>query len=126
MAASGALAVVLQHDAVGAAEDAQLAAPGADLTVKGAAQPFVPRAGSAREASGWAAVARHLDNFTSVVDTGEPGTVVLVTTPQPGPPAGTVVVATGPVVLRVPHPDGSGRTVVVLRAARLDSPILFR
>ncbi|MCA1819923.1 MAG: hypothetical protein LC620_07750, partial [Halobacteriales archaeon] len=74
----------------------------------------------------WDDVKAALDNFTYEVDTGSPRDVVLVTSPHLGPAVGSDVVTTGPVVLRAPHPDGSGRTLVVVLARDLESPILFR
>jgi len=125
LAASGALAYVLEHDAVGAVADLGAATPGETVTAKGSLVPFSPKADSAREASAWAQVERHFQNGTAAeLRTGDPGTVVLVTTPHPAAPQGTVVV-TGTVVLRVPHPDGSGRTLLVVTATDWTRPIVF-
>jgi hypothetical protein len=128
LAASGGLAYVLQHDAVGVADIPALAQAeaGDEVTVKGPAQPFVPRASSAREAAAWVDVERRLENATALVDTGEPDLVVLVTGLAAPPRPGSVLVATGPVVLHGPHPDGSARSLVVVRATEAGSPILFR
>ena len=129
MAGSGALAYVLDHDAVGETAVLDRARPGDDVTVKGTLQPFVPVAASAHEAAAWRHVASHLDNFTYSLDTGaDQGSgadVVLVTTPAPAA-LGSAIVTSGPVVLRILHPDGSDRMVVVVHATDLESPILFR
>jgi len=125
LASSGALAYVLEHDAVGAAADLQAAQPGQTVTAKGTLAPFAPRATSAREAAAWADVERHFANGTAVqLDNGDASTVLLVTTPHPAAPHGEAVV-TGTVVLRVPHPDGSGRTVLLVASQDLAAPILF-
>lgn len=127
MAASASLAFVLQHDAVGEVSPAlDRAAPGDDVTVKGTLHAFVPRSSSASEAAAWTRIAGHLDNFTYEVDTGDAGTVILVTSPQAGPGAGASIVTSGPLAWRGTHPDGSGRPLVVVHARDLESPILFR
>jgi hypothetical protein len=126
MASAGALAYVLDHDAVGAASaSAMSVTPGEDVTLRGLLIPFVVRPADVREAVAWAQVREALGNVTGALETGEAGLVVLLTSDDPLPPPGTAVVATGEVALRVPHPDGSGRDLLVLRAERVATPILF-
>jgi hypothetical protein len=124
MASAGALAYVLEHDAVGEARLAS-AAPGDEVTAKGILKAFAPRPTTAREAAQWADIARSLDNATYLLET-EGEEVVLVTTSRPTTAVGHTVVVNGPVLLRAPHPDGSGRPLLVIAQPAIQQPILFR
>jgi len=128
LASSGALAYVLEHDAVGQGGDFALTESDGGVTLKGTLQPFLAKAANAHEAAAWARVTRDLDNFTYTFEPAggaEADLVILVTSPTPGPTADTVIITTATVLLQVPHPDGSGRRLVVVEAANLESPILF-
>ena len=126
MAASGSLAYVLEHDAVGETPLLAVAGPGEDVTLKGTLQAFTPKASTSREAAAWTVVASQFDNFTYALETEDTTDVVLLTSPSAGPAPGTTVVTRASMLLRTTHPDGSGRTLVVLFAPDLESPILFR
>ena len=128
LALSGSLAFVLSHDAVGAGDELAAAAVGQETSLKGTFAPYfvTPAATDAR----WAPVHAVLGNMTYVqldqAQTGADGhpLVVLVTSDAlHGDMAGVIV--RGPVVLRMPHPDGSGRTLVVLRATAWARPLVF-
>lgn len=111
---------MLLHDGVGAPVASAATPLGDDAFAKGTASPFV-----APPTQNWNAARAALGNFTYLIDTGEPAVVLLATGPEPHAEAGTVLVH-GTVVLRAPHPDGSGRTLLVLRDAAWSTPILFR
>ncbi|MCA1819246.1 MAG: hypothetical protein LC620_04215 [Halobacteriales archaeon] len=120
---AGSLAYVLAHDAVGA-DPMQLADAdvGQAASAKGSFAPYfvIPAAVDAR----WAPVHDVLSNATYVLLGTDPSLVVLVTAEQAhGDSAGAIV--RGPVALRMPHPDGSGRTLLVLRATEWTHPLVF-
>ncbi|MEK6985231.1 MAG: hypothetical protein AABX89_02465 [Candidatus Thermoplasmatota archaeon] len=111
---------MLLHDGVGAALASSSTPLGDEVSAKGTPSPFV-----APPTQSWSAGRAALGNFTYRIDTGEPALVILATGPEPHAEAGTVVVR-GTVALRAPHPDGSGRTLLVLRDAAWATPIFFR
>lgn len=123
LALSGSLAFVLSHDAVGSDATALAAAGvGEEASLKGNFAPYfvTPAAADAR----WAPVQAAAGNVTYVLLGTDPGLVVLVAAEQPyGELAGAIV--RGPVALRVDHPDGSGRTLLVVRAAAWARPLVF-
>lgn len=123
LASAGSLAFVLAHDAVGSdARQLAQATVGDQAMVKGTFAPYLatPAAADAR----WAPVHAVLANQTYVLLGTDPGLVVLVTSePQHADLADAIV--HGAVALRMPHPDGSGRTLLVLRATQWDHPLVF-
>jgi hypothetical protein len=120
---SGSLAFVLSHDAVGSDAAALATAPvGQEASLKGSFSPYLvtPAAADPR----WAPVQAALGNVTYVLLGTDPGLVVLVTAEQPHPDLEGAIVR-GPVALRLPHPDGSGRTLLVVRALGWSRPLVF-
>ncbi|HUR61534.1 MAG TPA: hypothetical protein VM286_04140 [Candidatus Thermoplasmatota archaeon] len=120
---AGSLALVLSHDAVGAdASELAQATVGQDASIKGGFAPYIaiPAAADAR----WAPVQAALSNATYVLLGTDPSLVVLATAEAPHGDLADAIVR-GPVSLRMPHPDGSGRTLLVLRATQWDHPLVF-
>jgi len=121
MASAAALGAVLVHDGEVAAEAGLAgAAPGESVRVKGTPQPFVPDA----PLRAWRTVLPMLDNFTYALGDPESGIEALLTSPVPAPDG--VVLADGTVDYVAPHPDGSGRLLVVVAVHDWQEPILFR
>jgi hypothetical protein len=127
LSGSAGLGYVLSHDAVGADPAALAASPVGDTgVVKGSFAPYLapPAAADAR----WDPVHAALGNFTYVLEgagRGMDGVVLLVTGAQSHVDTADAVVR-GEVLLRIPHPDGSSRTLVVLRAVAWTHPLVFR
>jgi hypothetical protein len=123
LAVAGGLGYVLAHDAVGT-DVAELAGAGVgrDASVKGSFAPYflVPPAVDPH----WGPIHKILGNATYVLLGTDPALVVLVTAPQAHGDLASAIVR-GPVELRVPHPDGSGRTILVLRATQWTHPLVF-
>lgn len=123
LAASGGLAFLLSHDAVGS-DAAALAATevGQEASLKGSFAPYLttPAATDAR----WAPVEAVAGNVTYVLLGTDPGLVVLVAAESPHRDLAGAIVR-GPVELRMPHPDGSGRTLLVVRADGWARPLVF-
>lgn len=121
MASAAALGALLVHDGEVAVEtDLASAAPGESVRVKGSPEPFVP--GTPLRA--WRTVMPLLDNFTYAMGDEESGVVALLTSPRSAPEG--VVLAEGRVDYVAPHPDGSGRLLVVVTVSSWQEPILFR
>jgi len=123
LSSSGSLAFVLSHDAVGSdAADLAAAPVGDEAGIKGTFAPYLatPAANDAR----WAPLHAVLSNATYVLLGADPSIVVLVTAEQAHPDAADAIVR-GPIVLRMAHPDGSGRTLLVLRATEWTHPLVF-
>jgi len=122
LAGAAVLGGLLVHDGeVAVPADLSRAAPGASVELKGEPQPFAV----ARQAPGpWRSVLPLLGNHTSMLTDGDNGVVALLTGPQ-APPPGTVL-ADGTVRYVGPHPDGSGRLLVVVAVHAWRQPILFR
>ncbi|MHB1260432.1 MAG: hypothetical protein ACYC2H_01815 [Thermoplasmatota archaeon] len=121
MASAAVLGALLVHDGEVTAEaDLANASPGESVRVKGSPEPFVP--GTPLRA--WRTVMPLLDNFTYALSDGESGLVALLTSPQAAPDG--VVLAEGTVGYVAPHPDGSGRLLVVVTVSSWQEPILFR
>lgn len=121
MATAAALGAILVHDGEVAGEpDLARAAPGESIRLKGEPEPFSPGA-SLRP---WRAVLPLLGNHTYALADPDAGAVALLTSDGPAPPG--VVVAEGRVGLVAPHPDGSGRLLVVVEVRDWQQPILFR
>lgn len=121
MAAAAVLGGLLVHDGeVADGPDLAHADPGEELSVKGTPEPF--RATAASRA--WRAILPALDNHTYTMDDPQAGVVLLLTSPAPAPDG--VVLAEGKVLQVAPHPDGSGRLLVVLAVHEWREPILFR
>jgi hypothetical protein len=122
LASAAVLGVLLVHDGeVEATPDLSRAVPGEDVRLKGEPAPFVPPAGPLRQ---WRAVLPLLDNHTYAFGDSADGTVVLLTSPGPAP-AG-VVLADGTVGYVGPHPDGSGRLLVLVQVRGWTQPLVFR
>lgn len=122
LASSAALGVLLVHDGeAGASPDLARAVPGDSVRLKGEPAPFVPPAGALRQ---WRAVLPLLGNHTYRMDDDGAGVEVLLTSPAPAP-AG-VVLADGVVGYVGPHPDGSGRLLVLVQVRDWQQPLLFR
>ena len=120
MASAAVLGALLVHDGEVAAEsDLAAAAPGEEVRVKGAPEPFAPS-----PLRSWRTVLPMLDNFTYVLSDADAGLEVLLTSSASAPDG--VVLANGEVGLVAPHPDGSGRLLVVVRVDAWQEPILFR
>jgi hypothetical protein len=121
MASAAALGALLVHDGEVAAEpDLASAAPGEAVRVKGSLEPFAP--GTPLRA--WRAVLPMLDNFTYMLSDPDSGVLALLTSAGPAPDG--VVLADGTVDYVAPHPDGSGRLLVVIDVRDWQEPILFR
>ncbi len=119
LASAGGLATLLRHDGIGVEIADEHAVPGESVVAKGHAAPFV-----APPTKSWDAIRARLGNLTYRIDTGDANVLVLATGPDAHADAGTVIV-TGDVLLRIAHPDGSGRQVLVLRTTSWTTPILF-
>jgi len=121
MASAAALGALLVHDGEVAPEsDLANASPGESVRVKGSPEPFVP----GTPVRAWRTVMPLLDNFTYVLSDEETGLVALLTSAQAAPDG--VVLAEGTVGYVAPHPDGSGRLLVVVTVSSWQEPILFR
>jgi hypothetical protein len=122
LALSGSLAFVLSHDAVGDASALADAAVGEEASLKGSFAPYLvtPAATDPR----WAPVQPALGNVTYVLLGTDPSLVVLVAAGEPHAELAGAIVH-GPVALRMPHPDGSGRTLLVVRADAWTRPLVF-
>ena len=121
MASAAALGALLVHDGEVAPEAGLAeAAPGESVRLKGSPVPFAPE-GPLRA---WRTVLPLLDNFTYALSDPESGIEALLTSPGPAPDG--VVVAEGTVGHVAPHPDGSGRLLVVVEVREWSEPILFR
>jgi hypothetical protein len=120
MAAAAVLGGILVHDgATAKSADLATAAPGQSVAIKGDPLPFTP----APPLRAWRTVLAILgDNKTYTLDSD--GMQVLLTSPRAAPD-GTVL-AQGHVIYVAPHPDGSGRLLVVVGVHDWRSPILFR
>ena len=124
LASSAALGVLLVHDGEAAATPASelsRAVPGEDVRLKGEPAPFVPSPGPVRA---WRPVLPMLGNHTYALDGPDAGLAVLLTSSDPAPPG--VVVAEGTVDYVGPHPDGSGRLLVLVHVGGWKQPLLFR
>lgn len=120
LASSAALGLLLVHDGeVSADPDLAQAVPGEPVRLKGEPAPFVPSPGSVRQ---WRPVLPLLGNHTYTLDTE--GVSVLLTSAGPVPPG--VVVAEGKVGYVGPHPDGSGRLLVLVTVDGWKQPLVFR
>jgi len=121
MASAAALGALLVHDGEVAAEpDLAAAEPGETVRVKGSPEPFTPGV----PLRAWRSVLPMLDNFTYTMADPESGVLALLTSASPAPEG--VVLADGTVDLVAPHPDGSGRLLVVIGVRDWEEPLLFR
>ncbi len=118
LASAGGLAIAI-HDGLATPVVGAATALGETATAKGDATVFL-----APPTADWAAVRLVLGNATYIIGTGDAATVVLATGADLHADAGNVIVR-GPVLLRAPHPDGSGRLLVILAVTSWDTPILF-
>jgi hypothetical protein len=120
MASAAVLGALLVHDGEVAVEsDLAAATPGESVRVKGVPEAFMPAPLRA-----WRPVLPLLDNFTYVLADADSGLEVLLTSSAAAPDG--VVLADGDVDFVAPHPDGSGRLLVVVRVHGWHEPILFR
>jgi hypothetical protein len=123
MASAAALGAVLVHGgevATGKTVDLATAEPGDTVSLKGQPEPFAPF-GATRA---WRSVVPVLDNHTYTLEDPESGLVAMLTSDEPAPDG--VVLAEGTVGYVAPHPDGSGRLLVVVVVQEWREPILFR
>lgn len=121
LAASGTLAWVLEHDAVG--DPRLVSGDQAETRLRGTLTPLVLHGRAQRE------VGPHLDNYTYMLQPGpEPGLEVIVTSPVPLRQARTAepVVVAGPLLWSGAHPDHPATRMAVIRADHVEAPILFR
>jgi hypothetical protein len=119
MASAAGLGAVLVHDGeVAPGRDLAAAAPGQDVSVKGTPAHFEPTGSRA-----WRTILPALGNHTYTMDDPENGVVALLTGDEPAPEG--VVLAEGTVALAAPHPDGSGRLLVVIAVHDWVEPLLF-
>ncbi|MFA5942862.1 MAG: hypothetical protein WC876_00155 [Candidatus Thermoplasmatota archaeon] len=120
MASAAALGALLVHDGEVAAEsDLTKASPGDSVRLKGSPEPFAPTA----PLRTWRSVLPLLDNFTYTLSDPAAGVELLLTSSAEAPDG--VVLATGTVGYVAPHPDGSGRLLVIVDVHDWDEPILF-
>ena len=123
MASAAALGAVLVHDGEVASDetvDLAEAAPGDRVSLKGTPEPFTPF-GATRA---WRSIIPVLANHTYTLDDPDSGLVAMLTSERPAPEG--VVLAEGDVGYVAPHPDGSGRLLVVIVVQEWREPILFR
>lgn len=120
MAGAAVLGAILVHDGeVAPAADLAAAAPGEAVSVKGTPVHFEP-SGSSRA---WRAILPALGNHTYTLEDPERGLVALLTGEETAPDG--VVLAEGTVRFAAPHPDGSGRLLVVVAVTDWVEPLLF-
>ena len=122
MASAAALGAVLVHDGEVAGDhavDLATAAPGESVSLKGTPEPFAPF-GATRA---WRSIIPVLANHTYTLDDPEAGVVAMLTSEIPAPDG--VVLAEGDVGYVAPHPDGSGRLLVVIVVTEWREPLLF-
>lgn len=123
LALSGSLAYLLSHDAVGSDPGSLAAAAvGQEADLKGNLAPYFVTPAAADPH--WAPVEAVAGNATYVLLGTAPDLVVLVAAGAPHGDLADAIVH-GPVALRVPHPDGSGRTLLVVRATAWTHPLVF-
>ena len=121
MACAGVLGGLLVHDGeVASNPDLSRALPGDELSLKGTPEPFA----ASLATRAWRPVLPALQNHTYSLDDPDSGVVALLTSSREAP-AG-VVLAEGTVTYVAPHPDGSGRLLVVVAVDEWRQPILFR
>lgn len=122
LVAAVALGAVLVHDGERAAPALAQAEPGDAVLLKGAVQDFYP----SRSLTAWDPVLPILaaHNHTYLLGKDGEGAVALLTSDKPAPD--TVVLTEGKVLLVLPHPDGSGRLLVVVHVEAWREPFLFR
>lgn len=122
LGASAGLAALLVHDGEVGTPDLETTEAGDAVRAKGDLVPFqraFPRAAQ------WAPVSPLLSNFTYVLQQGDPGLLVLVTSEAAAPGDDDVVVE-GTVLLAGPHPEDPERRLVLIAAREFRDPILFR
>ncbi|MEA3166411.1 MAG: hypothetical protein QOJ26_1283 [Thermoplasmata archaeon] len=121
MASAAALGGLLVHDGE-VAPDADLssAEPGEGISLKGTPEPFAAD-GLTRA---WRSILPVLANHTYTLEDPESAVVAMLTSPHEAPDG--VVLAEGKVSYVAPHPDGSGRLLVVVEVRDWREPILFR
>lgn len=121
LAASGVLGGLLAHDGeLEPAPDLANAMPGEPVRLKGEPEPFAPEL----PLRAWRTVTPLLANHTYAMGEAAGGVVLLLTAQAPAPD-GTVL-ADGVVRMVAPHPDDSGRLLVVVAVSDWAEPILFR
>ena len=118
LAAATVLGALLVHDGEGREPALAHAAAGDAVEVKGRPEPFFPD-----DLARWAAVQPHLRAHNYLLP-AEDGVVVLLASDTLAP--GAVVLAEGRVDHVGPHPDGSGRLLVLVQVREWDQPLLFR
>ena len=121
MASAAVLGGLLVHDGEVATEsDLANASPGDSVRLKGSPEPFVPTP----PLRTWRPILPLLGNFTYTLSDSQSGLELLLTSATAAPDG--VVLASGTVDYVAPHPDSSGRLLVVIDVRDWDEPILFR
>jgi len=119
LVAAGVLGAILVHDGETAARPLAAAQPGDDVAVKGSPTPFHPSG----PLGAWQPLLPLLGEHTYELATAD-GAVALLSSDQPAP--ADVVLAEGTVAFVGPHPDGSGRMLVLVAVHAWREPLLFR
>lgn len=124
LASSAVLGALLHHDGalVPGASALVDSKPGDDVRFKGAVEPFL----TPPESRLTPALSALLSDYTYILhdEAEEEGLLVLVTDGEPHIGVDAAVVS-GEVLHRGPHPDRSGRTLVIVEASDWTTPILF-
>lgn len=121
LAAASVLGAILVHDGESTATPLASVAPGDAVQLKGALTPFYP----SRSLAAWDPVLPILaaHNHTYLWEDAD-GAVALLTSATPAPD--DIVLTEGTALLVLPHPDGSGRLLVVVHVEAWREPLLFR
>lgn len=119
LAAAGVLGAILVHDGETAAAPLAAAQPGDDVALKGVPTPFHPSG----PLGAWQPLRPLLGEHTYELPAGD-GAVALLTGDDAAP--SEVVLAEGTVAYVGPHPDGSGRLLVLVLVHEWREPFLFR
>lgn len=123
LAGAAVLGGLLVHDGeVAAPTDLARAEPGQSVELKGQPEAFAPSSPSIARA--WRGVLPLLDNHTYTLSDPDAGVVAVLTSAHAAPDG--VVLAEGQVRYVGPHPDGSGRLLVVVGVHDWRSPLVFR
>lgn len=119
--AAAALGAVLVHDGERATTPLASVAPGDEVLLKGAPQPFYP----SRSLAAWDPILPLLatHNHTYLLEDGN-GPLALLTSDTPAPD--DVVLTEGTVTFLMPFPDAPERVLVVIHVESWRQPLLFR
>jgi hypothetical protein len=119
LVAAGVLGAILVHDGETAAAPLAAAQPGDEVALKGVPTEFHPSG----PLGAWQPLRPLLGEHTYEMPAAD-GAVALVTSDDAAP--GDVVLAEGTVAFVGPHPDGSGRMLVLVAVHAWREPFLFR